>query len=166
MNDRNSSHGGFTLAETLIALAIMCMVILLIAMSAYAIFRVYDVSVFDYESGTLISTAEKAIEDVLRYACDIRTDADGNVTAFTNAEHGIINGALYCEDGLIRCTTDASSDPLLLVAADACGGMTLSDLTLKYDAYGKIFTYCFTVNSADGKYSEMTDTINLMTYRG
>lgn len=79
---------GLTLAEMLVAVAVLGLVAMAVAVGCSAGLRVYRQSVAVSDAQTLASTLSQALMDELRYAQEIRYGDDGTLTGYTSANYG------------------------------------------------------------------------------
>lgn len=87
-------HGGMTLVETLAAIAILALLSSIILIGAQAAVLSARKSSFAAECQTVSDTIDTALSDPLRYATDVTVDGDGNVTAYSNPNYRIADGAV------------------------------------------------------------------------
>ncbi|MBU5627545.1 prepilin-type N-terminal cleavage/methylation domain-containing protein [Oscillibacter sp. MSJ-2] len=124
---------GFTLVETLAAVAILVILIATMWLGLASASDTYRISLFNAESATLADTVDTAIGDVLRYALWEGEDR------FTNPDYGVSGGRLFLKDGKLCLTPsplDRDADGLgimPLLSDGAYSNLELSGFSLLYE---------------------------------
>ena len=124
---------GFTLVETLAAVAILVILIATMSLGLASASDTYRISLFDAESATLADTVDTALGDVLRYAAWEREDR------FTNPDYGVSGGRLFLKEGKLCINPsplDEDAEGLRitpLISDGAYSNLELSGFTLSYE---------------------------------
>ena len=147
---------GFTLVETL-----TCMIILVIlggicSTGMNVAMKSYQETVFESNSQTLASSLELYMNDILRYATDVKTDADAEAVEGYRPVEGFTNPAYQIYEGMIAVPSEGETEGKMVIYTRPEGesarkqflivgegmyaeNMYIADFTLKYNAT----TQCF-----------------------
>ena len=103
MKRKLSSQGGYTILESLAALAIVAILMTAVGAGVSASVTVYRQSTALSEATVLSSTLSETIADELRFAADVTVvgGGDNHVSTFTSARYGL-DAVISNEDGRIR----------------------------------------------------------------
>ena len=82
------TSSGFSLTELLTAILILSLTTAAVTAGISASLRVYNDSVIYSEERMLLSTLCEAVTGELRYATEIKSDTEGNITTFTSPNYG------------------------------------------------------------------------------
>lgn len=141
MRCRLRSKKGFTLVELLAALLILTLMLSVVSAGISMAFTIYRKSLFISESETLSATVDTALSDVLRFAENVATDKDGQVSMLTNDYYGISYSMIGIDsDGYIVYNTD-----LLLIGTGAYTSLRIKDFSLQYDNTAHVFSGSYTI---------------------
>ncbi len=144
MGKKLRSRRGMTLAETLAALAVFAILSVVLLYGVTAAWKVYLKAVIASEARTLQSTIVQALSDELRYAENIRIEADDEVV-FDSDVFGPGVSVISGEDGRIRVGVSTAANPYDLLGAKAYTSGLKAWAEIKYDAAGGLFTVTLTI---------------------
>lgn len=141
---------GFTLVETLTCMIMLVLLGGICSTGMNVAMKSYQKTVFESNSQTLASSLELYINDILRYATDVKTDADAEAVEGYRPVEGFTNPAYQMYEGMIAVSTagetkdkmviytrpdEATRKEFLLVGLGMYGNdMYVADFTLKYNA--------------------------------
>lgn len=111
MKRKLRSSGGFTLMESLAALAILTIMLTALVAGTSASVTVYKQSTALSEANVLSSTLFETISDELRFATAITTTG-GDLHTFTSLNYGA-NASFINEDGRVKISAGALSHDLI-----------------------------------------------------
>lgn len=140
---------GFTFVEMLVCVLTLLMVGAICATGTGISVKSYQQSRFESDSQMLASTLDMGIGDVLRYASDIETDGNGNVTALTNHYYQMEDGYISLNsEGYFRvCKSPYMPDKTFALIGEKAyaGDLYISEFELKY--INEVFKGKYTIKS-------------------
>lgn len=135
---------GFTLVETLTCMLMLVILGGICSTGMEFAMKCYQETVFESNSQTLASSLETYINDILRYATDVQTGADGKVTGFTNPAYQMYEGMIAVSTAgetegkmviYTRPEGESARKQFLIVGEGMYAeNMYIADFTLKYNA--------------------------------
>jgi prepilin-type N-terminal cleavage/methylation domain-containing protein len=138
------SRKGFTLVETLAAVAVLAMLSLMLNTGLNMALRSYRDMRAESETQLLLSTLTSVLSDELRYARDVRSQPDGALQDYTSATYGS-NTSLQVTQGRL---TNGNGEPLLTAGAYGNGDYAITDMEITYE--NGVFTAALTVADSQG----------------
>lgn len=142
----NRKNGGFTLAETLVAVLILLMVTAVVAAGIPVATNAYFKVVDSANAQVLLSTSITAIRNELEFAKNVEIPAgDANLTInYVSADTGV-KSQIYNSDGGVMLKeyvgVEGVASPVRLIVSDKAA---TKNLTFRYDSVsysGGIFTF-------------------------
>lgn len=149
------AKGGFSLVETLVAIAILAILTSVAALGTSQALQMRSQSIALADSQTVASTAAQVMTDQLRYGRIDPDHSSGDTVVFVSGTYGASVCMGLDEDGYLitRAASVNSSGSLVqgttyaLLGEDAYCGLCLTDLEFKVNATGE------TVDSVDVSFS-------------
>ena len=141
------NRGGFTLAETLLAVTILLLVSTIVATGMPAAKNAYEKVVLASNAEVLLSTAASALRDELGTAWNVKKIDSKTVTYFS-ADTGMRSKLYIASDGKIRVdeyVTDSTMDSLL----GTLGTSTQTDRELVFQSNNESVKLTVTATSFD-----------------
>lgn len=108
MRKKLKNQKGFTLIEMMACIVTMLLLSGICSTGINFALECYKQSVFESESQMLKSTLDLTINDILRYATDVKTGEANKVTGFTNTMYQIAGGMIEVP------TTDANKNKFVV----------------------------------------------------
>lgn len=145
---------GFTLAETIAAVAVLAILCVAISSGVGATISVYHKTTVSAEASVLLNTLTLAVSDELQYATDISSGGTGD-GLYTSAVYG--TGARICstEDGRIaveKTTVDAGGSTVKTEYRLVSDKTYTSGLSARAEVtYGDVSTVALEILDKDGR---------------
>lgn len=92
-----NNKAGFTLMEMLVSIFVLVLLVMGIGTSMDSGLKVYRESMLYSDSGNLVGTINASLEDLLRYADEVKQSSTVGVV-FTNTEYGVVDAYFYTGD--------------------------------------------------------------------
>lgn len=128
------SRRGTTLVELLAATAVLILFSLMVNSGLQLALQSYHKMTAEAETQLLLSTVSDVIADELRYARNIKSEADGALQTYTSDSYGVQTSILLDDDGQLQVDAGGTMKRLLATGAYGTdGAYRITELSISWE---------------------------------